>query len=252
MIDREDSEKLELVLKKSEQLLDLMVDMSTIDRKSLEYNHLEKNVDQLYQQTKGELEQLNQKPEVQQFMDELNVKDVAHERNELIYSRGEFLLIDHIDEKIKEDVNMTPDEKNDLGKKVTAEFSKINKFADKRNLTDLKKNVQSHVSKSKMDKSTLKSAIADMDNLERIRDIAMGDSPDYMGSTKIGLGTGQRFQGVLGEVSASMELLRSSLDTDNDKNAYFAKSTAISAKPILNFVSVANQNRNNFNPSPVD
>lgn len=252
MIDREDAEKLELVLRNSEQLLDLMSKMSVIDRKSLEYNYLEKDVTQLYQQTKNELIELAQKPEVQQFMDELNDEDVASERNELIYGRGEFLLIDHIDKEIKKDPNMTPEEKNDLGKKVAAEFSKINKFADKQNLAVLKKNVDSLVSGSKMDKSKLEGAIAYMDNLEKIRNIAMGDSPDYMGSTKLGLGTGQRFQGVLGEVSASMELLRSSLDTDNDKNAYFAKSTAISAKPILNFVSAANQNRNNFNPSPAD
>ncbi len=225
MIDREDCIKLEQVLGDSNELLELLKKLEKTDPRTEEYKRLEKQFDELLEQTNKVHKELDKKPEVKQFMSELNLRDIEPERQQILDLRTQLTKPEPAVEK-KEPLKQQAVDVIALAALVNRE-------------QPIMKGSKAELQVAKMVKD---------ENLKNITDISMGQKPDYMGGTKLGLGTGQRFHGVLGEIKEALHLLRGNLDTKNVKIANLGKITDVMAK-VLNYVSAQNQSRNNFNPS---
>lgn len=226
MLDREDCIKLDQILRDSNTLLALLEKLQTLDPRSEEYQRLVKEFDELFDKTNEEHRELDKKSDVKKFMSELNLRDVEPEREQILAFTSELEKPLQLVEK-KE-----PEKQKELDILAITDFVNREQPIMKGTKTELL------VAKNIKD-----------ENLRNIKEIGMGQKPDYMGGTKLSLGTGQRFHGVLGEIKESMQLLRGNLDTKNMNIMDLAKVTDAMAK-VLTFVGAQNQSRNNFNPMP--
>lgn len=250
MLGTEDCIKLDEVLKDSNRLLKLLEKMAELDPRSEEFHALSKEFDKLYEKSNEQHHELDAKPEVRQFMEELELRDFDLEHSRLQNARAEYALVNHFQIALKLEPKISQKAKQELTKQMDAAFNSVDDFADEEQLADMQAKIDDLMDANGVDNQHIRGVVADMTNQESQREITMGQRSDYMGTTKMGLGTGQRFHGVLGEVKESMQLLRDNLDTDNDRNAYFAKITSINGTHIISSVADQNQSRNMFDPQP--
>ena len=250
MLGTEDCIRLDEMLKDTNKLLKLLEKMAELDPRSEEYQKLRKEFDELYEKSNEEHRELDAKKDVKQFMEELELRDFDLELNRLQNARVEYELVNHVQGSIKTDPNINDIAKMELAKQIDTAFNAVKDFANEDELVRMREELERLMDSYEINEQSVRAAVQDISNQGVLREITMGQRPDYMGTTKMGLGTGQRFHGVLGEVKGSMQLLRDNLDTDNDRNAYFAKMTSINGTHIISSVATQNQFRNKFNPKP--
>jgi len=232
----------------SGNLLALLEQLSNLDPRSEKFKKLQALFDKLFLKIKEKTQELEGKQKIKQFVEELDLSDVEQECRGMANARAEYVILTTLQGAIKTDPNISDIEKKRLAKQCDIEFEKVTDFSDAEQLEAMRTNLETELAAQGGDNADIEAALADITNQEAIREIALGQRVDYMGSTKHGLGTHQKFHGILGEIGASMQLLRDNLDTDNDKNSYMAKITDHNANHLV--TSLRTQNQPNLPPPP--
>ncbi len=175
--------------------------------------------------------------EVLQFLQELNLKDEEHfldkldEYNEDLRLRlqkidiaNRALKIAGIVAVVNSNLEKMPgiDEKNkvNINKTLNEQLVSIKDLGDAKQVSDGISKVISRLEAKQRDLSAQGSAQLQQ-NLNDMRDIAMGLKADYLGATRVGLGTGTVLGGPLGEI-LGLGFDKMQVEADNDGVKYIS------------------------------
>ena len=131
MIDTKDARLLDLYLNNADKFLMLLRQLAEEEKlnpNSQKCKDLKKEFVEQYEQTKTAQLELDKKPEVKKFVNELDLRDVEPEREQLLNLNEKYKILNVVERMVKADPSINQIEKVELGKQMAVAFSKVKDF----------------------------------------------------------------------------------------------------------------------------